>query len=218
MMLRFFAQPLRPFLVSAAPRLSATASFSTQAEEAPQTPAAPTIPTKAQLGIAPGRYSRLYRRQDGKLEVILLTDVPKCGFQHELVQVSAGFARNYLVPKKLALYATPVNKAAYQDLINTTSSSKDLDDRRASDRLKSRISKLAVVIKRHVDDSFTPPINDVTPSNIVEKLMKQHKLSLSPESVQLDKPIQALGTFNIPVQVPDTTGEPATLVVQVIKR
>lgn len=71
-------------------------------------------------------------RQGSSIPVILLDSVQNWGSRGEVVSVKRGFARNFLVPRKLAAYATPENKARFESLIKATSATADAKATRAS--------------------------------------------------------------------------------------
>jgi hypothetical protein len=92
------------------------AKASTQKQKTSQTQqskkATPTLTSKPKPKPKPKKVAK---RQKKKLKVILTETIPRIGEKGEHIEVSKGFARNYLFPKRLAVYDTPENTKLYEE-------------------------------------------------------------------------------------------------------
>lgn len=139
------------------------------------------------------------------MKVIILKDIKGVGRKHEMVDMTDGHALNYLIPKKLAIAATP---AAIREAEQRR---KQVTDRAALDSalLAQNIAALAearIVIrakaneKGHLYDAVGEP-------EIRKAAKEQARIDLSDDAIQLEKPIKELGTFDVPVAVGEVFGK-----------
>lgn len=152
-------------------------------------------------------------KEKKKIKIILIESVPNLGEKGEHVRVAKGFARNYLIPKRLAVYATPENIKLYEEW------TKNIDyaaKERAKmlEKAKKKISKIVVEVKRH---EVSPGVlhSNVTPKVIAEKLYKQHRIELDPSNIKLSAPLSKFGRHEVVV---DLGGVEGILNVNVVKR
>ena len=135
------------------------------------------------------------------LQVILQSDVPNLGASGELVKVRPGFARNFLLPRKLAVPAT-------------TAQVNRIKNKKEAQALAEKISALKVTLARSVGDD-NKLFGSVTTKEI-ESEVKKAGLTVDRKKMHLAEPLKALGTFEIPVKLmADVT---ATLKVEVVKK
>ncbi len=132
------------------------------------------------------------------MKIILLDDVTKVGRRGEVREVSDGYARNYLIPKKLALSATAGN-------LKNLGHIKQQQDAKA-DRIKSaaearreRIEALVYEDRRQASEEGKL-FGSVTSQDIVD-FLEQHKIKVERKQVRLDEPIKALGETVVPVRL-----------------
>jgi large subunit ribosomal protein L9 len=133
------------------------------------------------------------------MKVILQQEVKKLGKKGEIIEVSEGYARNYLLPQKLAIPATANN-------VNTTNLKKAAEERkkeRALDEAKLLAAQMAKI-------SLTIPVKmgeggrlfgSVTAKDIAEALVKEHKLELDKRKIELKDALKSLGTFTVPIKL-----------------
>ena len=139
------------------------------------------------------------------MKVILTKDVKGVGHAHEEVVTADGYALNYLIPKKLAIAATPVAKQ------EAGLRRKQMTDRSALDvaLLTQNIASLAearIVIKAKANEKGH--LYDAVGEDDIRKAAKeQAHIDLSEDAIKLEKPIKELGTFDIPVATTDTFGK-----------
>ncbi|MHB1163067.1 MAG: 50S ribosomal protein L9 [Minisyncoccota bacterium] len=139
------------------------------------------------------------------MKIILIKDVKGMGRAHEEVTTSDGYALNYLIPKKLAIVATPVAKQEAE------TRRKQVVDRGALDvaLLTQSLASLAearIVIKMKANEKGHL-YDAVGESDILKAVKEQSHIDLPEEVIKLEKPIKELGTFDIPVASADTFGK-----------
>lgn len=147
------------------------------------------------------------------LQVILQSDVPKLGTSGELVKVRPGFARNFLLPRKLAVPATTaqVNRINHEKAVAVARAEKNKKEAQA---LAEKIGALKVTLARSVGED-NKLFGSVTTKEI-ESEVKKAGLTVDRKKMHLAEPLKALGTFEIPVKLmADVT---ATLKVEVVKK
>ena len=122
------------------------------------------------------------------MKVILLQDVKGTGKKNELVNVSDGFARNFLFTKKLAVEATVDNMQKLKEF-NASQDLKKQKEIANAKELAERIEKLILHIK--VKSGETGKIfGGVTSAQIVDELKKQNGIDVDKKKVQLDETIK----------------------------
>ncbi len=147
------------------------------------------------------------------MEVILKTEVPHLGKLLDVVQVKNGFARNYLLPRNLAVLATKEakhslekNRAAMEALFR-----KELA---ASEDVATRISATQITIERSVVENERL-YGSVSASDIAAAL-KALGFNVAKRQVALQEPIKQLGNYSVPVKV--FSGVEATVSVWVTNK
>jgi len=146
------------------------------------------------------------------MELILTKDVERLGKEGTVVQVKEGFARNYLLPRGLAVPASPASLKALEDRQRQSQAKaqrlrKDVEQLRQ--KLESRSLTVKLTLGEH-DQAF----GSVTAHDIVQALA-QEGLAVEKHAVHLEAPIKALGIYEIPVRLhPEVT---ATLKLWVVK-
>ena len=145
------------------------------------------------------------------MEVILRSDVEKLGLKGEVVDVKRGYARNYLLPRKLAEVATPGRVAEIRRI----------DEERARHEARSAEQAAGIadtltktVLRFEVKAGPTGALfGSVTPTDIAEELWRTRKIRVDRRKIDLDV-IKRIGRFSIPVHVFEgVTAEVKTLVV-----
>ena len=146
------------------------------------------------------------------IEVLLITDVKDLGSVGDVVRVSEGYARNYLLARK---YAAPVTEGTRRQLVKIQlqrAAAQQLE-RESAETLAKKLAGVSCTIPAKTSDD-QKLYGSVTAADIVSALQAQG-LVLDKDLIQLEAPIKTLGIFNIPVKVhADVT---ATLKVWVVK-
>jgi large subunit ribosomal protein L9 len=146
------------------------------------------------------------------MEVILREDVEKLGARGQLVKVSPGYARNFLLPKRLAVAATESNKKIVEQerQAHLRREAKLVAD--AGD-LAKLMANVSVTISQKAGES-DQLFGSVTSKDIVEALEKQG-YTIDRRKVVLDEPIKTLGEFKVALRLHrDVTTEIAVHVVK----
>jgi large subunit ribosomal protein L9 len=148
------------------------------------------------------------------IQVVLQQDVDKVGKSGELVKVRPGFARNYLLPRSLAVPATTaaVNRINHEKAVALAKAEKAKAGARA---LAEKINALTVQMARKVgeDDKL---FGSVSAKEIESAVHAKGLADFDRKTMHLAEPIKALGTFEIPVKL--LTDVTATLKVEVVKK
>lgn len=132
------------------------------------------------------------------IEVILKEHVDHLGRRGEVVKVADGYARNYLLPRKLALAVTENNKRQIERE-RVRAEARDAEERRDAEALKARIEAVEVAIARRVGENQAL-YGSVTTSDIAEALAARD-LTVDRRRLHLDDPIRSLGEFVVPVRL-----------------
>ncbi|MDY6863867.1 MAG: 50S ribosomal protein L9 [Thermodesulfobacteriota bacterium] len=132
------------------------------------------------------------------MEVILLEDIPDLGQVGLKVKVADGFGRNYLLPQKKALKATPQNIklveleiARREDIF--------LKEKKIAEKLAKKISGISCTISKQVGDE-DKLFGSVTSMDI-EKALKQEKIDIDRKNIILSEPIKSIGIYTVPIKL-----------------
>ena len=147
------------------------------------------------------------------MEVILRDHVEHVGKRGDLVKVADGYARNYLLPRNLALPATEANKNRISRE-RKISETREGEERVAAEALADRLVSLDLQIGRKVGDNDTL-YGSVTNGDIAD-LLKEKGFDIDRRKILLPDPLRALGEANVPVKLHrDVT---AQLKINVVKQ
>ena len=132
------------------------------------------------------------------MEVILLSDVEHVGLRGDVVSVARGYARNYLLPRRLAEEATPgrVAELEKRDALRAHHEAKTAEQaREIADVLAGTVLRFEV--KAGPTGSL---FGSVTPTNIVDQLWDSQKIRVDRRKVETD-PIKRIGRYEIPISL-----------------
>ncbi len=132
------------------------------------------------------------------MEVILREHVDNLGRRGEVVKVADGYARNYLLPRKLALLVTEGNKKQIERE-KVKFDAKEAEEQKVAQAMAERIANVDVEIARKVGETAAL-YGSVTSSDIAEALAKKG-FELDRRKLVLQEPIKKLGEFSIPVKL-----------------
>lgn len=133
------------------------------------------------------------------MKVYLLSDIERVGMQGEMVKVEEGFARNYLIPKKLAVEITAQNEAFYKNKERIIEKRKEVIETKTS-MLAERIKTIKVTIKRKMHDDGKL-YGSVSNQEIAEAIAQQEKITVAKNQIVIDKAIKAKGTYDVTVRL-----------------
>ena len=132
------------------------------------------------------------------MKIILLEDVSKVGRRGEVRDVSDGYARNFLIPKKLALGATAGNLKNL-DHIKKQANAKADRAKADAEAIRAQIESLAYEERRQASEE-DKLFGSVTSQDLVDFLDK-HGVKVERRRVQLPEPIKTLGETSVPVRL-----------------
>jgi large subunit ribosomal protein L9 len=132
------------------------------------------------------------------MKVILLDDVAKLGRRGEVRDVSDGYARNFLIPKKLALGASAGNLKNLEH-IKQQQDSKALRIKGDAEGLQQRIEALTYEERRQASEEGKL-FGSVTSQDLVD-FLGTHGIKIERRRIQLDEPIKTLGETTVPIRL-----------------
>ena len=133
------------------------------------------------------------------MEVILLSDVDKVGLRGEVVEVARGYARNFLLPRRLAQEATPARVAELQK--------REAQRGRQEARSSEQAAEIAEVLGKTVlsfDVKAGPTgalFGSVTSTDIADEIWRTRKIRVDRRKIDLDEPIKRIGRYSVPIGV-----------------
>ena len=139
------------------------------------------------------------------MQVILWEDVKSLGKKGEIVKVSDGYARNYVIPQKLGVEATQKNKNELRNQQKRDSiiAQQQLDEAKA---YAGKIGKETVQLTMKAGEGGRV-FGSVSSKEIVTAAKQQFGFELDKKKLQMPEPIKAFGTYEIPVKLhPQVTG------------
>ena len=137
-------------------------------------------------------------------ELFLLKDVANLGQEGDIVKVSPGYARNYLIPQGIA---EPVTEAARRRLAKIQAEREKIRRETLAEakKLGAKLKDASVTIRAKTSEAESL-YGSVNAAQILAALKEQGFASLEESMLQLEAPIKALGTYDVPVKVhPDVT-------------
>src|SRR5664280_2187715 len=146
------------------------------------------------------------------MEVILLQDVEKIGLRGDVVSVARGYARNLLIPRKLAEPATP----ARVEEIRKHDARRALQEARSAEQAETIADKLRKTVLRFELTAGPSGVlfGSVTPSDITDEIWRTRKIRIDRRKIELSNPIKRIGNYAVPVHIfEEVSVELKTLVV-----
>jgi len=132
------------------------------------------------------------------MEVILKEDVANLGFRGEVVKVAAGYARNFLLPRKLAMEATGANKAVIEQM-RVAAARRSASEKAQAEELLTKLEPLMLSFIRKSGEAGHL-FGSVTSSDIAAELAAQgHEIDR--RKIQLGDAIKSLGEFKVPIRL-----------------
>lgn len=132
------------------------------------------------------------------MEVILREHIDNLGRRGDVVKVAEGYARNYLLPRKLALAVTEANKRQIERE-RKVAEAREAEEKQQADGIAQRLNETEVEIARRVGENDTL-YGSVTTADIAHALDGKG-FSIEKRKIVLAEPLKALGAFTVPVKV-----------------
>ena len=132
------------------------------------------------------------------MEVILKEDVVKLGVRGDVVKVAAGYGRNYLLPKKLAIEANAANKAVVVQM-KASAVRRNAKEKASAEELAKQVDAVVVNFTRKSGEG-DHLFGSVTSSDIAAELVKKG-FDIDRRKIQLHEPLKQLGDFTIAVKL-----------------
>ena len=133
------------------------------------------------------------------MKIILLENLRKIGSIGDVINVKRGFARNYLIAKKKALYASKENIKEVEK-IKSALGKKDLEKKKEAKQIFEKINGKIFSIKK-LSTENNELYGSVKPTEISKIILETVKLDIKPSMMQLSKEIKALGVFKIKINL-----------------
>lgn len=145
------------------------------------------------------------------MEVILREDVDKLGSRGSVVKVANGYARNFLLPKRLAVAATDANKKIVEQE-REAHLRREAKLKSESEDLSKLMTNVTVTFRQKVGEN-NQLFGSVTAKDIAEALEAQ-KFHIERRKIQLDEPIRTLGEHQVTVRLHRDVSTPITVIVE----
>jgi large subunit ribosomal protein L9 len=145
------------------------------------------------------------------MNVILKQDVENLGKTGDVVKVAPGYGRNYLLPRKFALEATPGN-IKIAEIERLAKARHDHREKEAATLVAREIVKLTVTIRRKSGEGGSL-YGSVTALDIAE-FLANHKIDIDKRKIQLDEPIKTVGEYQVPIRLHRDVTVPIKVIVE----
>ncbi|HWK10411.1 MAG TPA: 50S ribosomal protein L9 [Vicinamibacterales bacterium] len=132
------------------------------------------------------------------MEVILREHVDNLGRRGDVVKVAEGYARNYLLPRKLALAVTDNNKRQIERE-KKIAEAREAEERSQAEAIAQRITQLEIEIARRVGENQTL-YGSVTSADVSHALQAKG-FDVDKRKIQLPEPLKALGETMVPIKI-----------------
>ena len=131
------------------------------------------------------------------MKVILLENIKRIGSIGEVIDVKRGFARNYLIANKKALYASKQNISEVEK-IKTELSKKDNEKKQVAKSLLEKINKKQYTVKK-LSTENNELYGSVKPTEISKMIFQKDKVDIKPSMIQPMNEIKSLGKFKVKI-------------------
>lgn len=132
------------------------------------------------------------------MKVILRDEIEGRGKTGEVIEVKSGYARNYLIPRNLAIPATRGNLRAI-DEVKTQKDIRDKKRRRDAEKIKDRIEKLSLTAEARVGED-EKLFGSITAQNVADLLAKEG-VTVDKRHIDMPEHIKSLGVYTVPVKI-----------------
>ena len=129
------------------------------------------------------------------MKVILLENITKIGSIGEIIEVKRGFARNFLIANKKALYASKENIKEVEK-IKSELSKKDLEKKKVAKNIFEKLKSKHYTVKK-LSTENNELYGSVKPTEISKIILEKDKIDIKPSMIQLPNDIKSLGEFKV---------------------
>ena len=133
------------------------------------------------------------------MKVILLENVKRVGSIGEVIEVKRGYARNFLIANKKALYASKENVAQVEK-IKSDLSQKDNEKKKEAVQISEQINGKEYSVKK-LSTENNELYGSVKPTEIAKLIQEENKIDITPSMIQPIKEIKSLGKFKVKVSL-----------------
>jgi large subunit ribosomal protein L9 len=133
------------------------------------------------------------------MKVILRQDVDKIGLRGEVVEVARGFARNFLLPRKLAEHATPA-RVAELEKVNAHRALHEAQSFEQAQEISQRLGQTELRFDVKAGDNGVL-FGSVTATDVADTLWEKHKIRVDRKKIELADPLKRIGRYEIPIEL-----------------
>jgi large subunit ribosomal protein L9 len=145
------------------------------------------------------------------MKVILKQDIEKLGKAGDIVKVVPGYGRNYLIPQRFAVEATPGN-LKIMEIDRLAQAKRDQREKQSATLVAREILKLTVTIRCKAGEGGSL-YGSVTALDIADFLIT-HKIDIDKRKIQLEEPIKTVGEYQVPIRLHREVTVPIRVVVE----
>ena len=132
------------------------------------------------------------------MKVVLLNEINKLGQAGDLIEVKAGYARNYLIPTGMAVKADPSNLKRLE-VQRKSAETKSLREVRTHKSLAARLAKAVLTTKAQVGEEDR--MHGAVTSSDISSMLAEEGIEIDRLIIDLPEPIKALGVYNVPIKL-----------------
>ena len=145
------------------------------------------------------------------MEVILKEDVSKLGSRGDVVKVAEGYGRNYLIPRRLAIEATPANRAVIEQM-KAAAVRRAAREKGDAQALAQQFAGVALAFTRKSGE-HDQLFGSVTSADIAREL--EHRgITVDRRKIEIDQPLKTLGDFTVAVKLHREVSVPLKVTIQ----
>lgn len=133
------------------------------------------------------------------MKVILTQDIKGVGKKDDVINANDGYARNFLLPKKLAVEANTQNMSLLQGRKDSANFKKEQEKEKAIN-LQEKLSKIKLTIKVKAGENGKI-FGSITSKEIATELKNQHNIDIDKKKILLKDSIKELGVFNVQIKL-----------------
>lgn len=146
-----------------------------------------------------------------RMKIVLRQPVPKLGEPGEVVSVAGGYARNFLIPRGLAVPATKGNLKQATDWQNSKST-REAKEKSGAEQLRAKLAAAPVEVSAQAGPDGRL-FGSITAADIAAAIASQHGIDVDRHSIELSEPIRHLGVHEVRIRLHAEVGAEVTVQV-----